>query len=465
MKLSNLTAFIATLVISFGVMSVLQPDAPVQVGATLPQTPAVFETSLQSPISSSATTMTLTANSIRGGGSVSGYTCFTVDEGNTNAETICGTVSGTTVSNLERGISQATGTTTVASLQFSHRRGANVKITNFPIIQLVKAQNSGEETFANLLAYATTTPTATAPTHITSKAYVDSVANQGAATSTETNGGIVELATKAEQAASTDGGANTPRVLYSKYSTSTPDGTSQAGQYTVVSEADGKLNQLWLDLTEGFNFTGTFGISTSTPWGNIGINHGAGEIPFAIGSSTATSLVVNADGKLGLGTTTPSLRLSVVGGALFDSSGITFNDGTTQTTAAKTYTCVVDTYTRSSGAGTGSQTFPHTLGVTPNYIRIDTMWAEAGGLNASAHSIGIATSTAGQRVQNMADSIGSVPVVTQNTSNIIRVLDEGNNNMGTAALSFVDATSTAVNWTTAADSNGLYLLVEICGNN
>src|SRR5665811_1297356 len=85
-------------------------QAPV-VGVALPSATAVFETSIASPISSSATTMTLTTNAIRGGGSLSGYNCFTIDEGSAQAETICGTVSATTVSSLTRGISQSTGTT------------------------------------------------------------------------------------------------------------------------------------------------------------------------------------------------------------------------------------------------------------------------------------------------------------------------------------------------------------------
>lgn len=145
------------------------------VGATLPSATAVFETSLASPISSSATSMTLTANSVRGGGTLSGYNCFVIDEGSAQAEFICGTVTGTTVASLLRGVSPTTGTTTITALQFSHRRGSNVKISDFPLIQILKAQNNGEETFPNKLTY-TTSPTFLNNNEIVDKAYVDSVA-------------------------------------------------------------------------------------------------------------------------------------------------------------------------------------------------------------------------------------------------------------------------------------------------
>src|SRR4051794_31025531 len=72
---------------------------------TIPGGEALFETSLQSRISSTDTSMTLVANSLRGGGTISGYHCFTVDEGRTDQEFICGSVSSTAVTSLERGVS------------------------------------------------------------------------------------------------------------------------------------------------------------------------------------------------------------------------------------------------------------------------------------------------------------------------------------------------------------------------
>src|SRR5690348_11251572 len=82
-------------------------EEPAGVGVDLPGGIAVFETSLASRIYASSTSMTLASALIRGGSTISGYQCFSIDEGSAQAEFVCGTVSGTTVSSLERGISPA----------------------------------------------------------------------------------------------------------------------------------------------------------------------------------------------------------------------------------------------------------------------------------------------------------------------------------------------------------------------
>jgi hypothetical protein len=227
------------------------------VGAALPSATASFETSLQSAITSSASSMTLTANAIRGGGALSGYNCFTIDEGTAQSETVCGTVSGTAVSSMTRGISQATGTTTVASLQFAHRRGANVKITDFPIIQIMKAQLNGEDTIPNLITYADTvligvgSPTTT----LTTKHYVDGVAVAGASNADDTTKGIVEMATAAEAAAGTSVGGTAARLaLGANLATSTP--TASCTTFCIVGAVSGKIAQAFIDLTAAFTWTG-----------------------------------------------------------------------------------------------------------------------------------------------------------------------------------------------------------------
>lgn len=124
------------------------------IGAELPGATALFETSLAAPITATADSFTITSNTVRGGGSLSGYNCFTIDEGSAQAEFVCGTASGTAITNVTRGISPSDGTSEVDDLKFTHRRGASVKITDFPIIQLLRNQNNGEATFENVLRYA-----------------------------------------------------------------------------------------------------------------------------------------------------------------------------------------------------------------------------------------------------------------------------------------------------------------------
>ncbi len=165
-------------VISFGVGYYFLTPQELNVGAELPEAPALFETSLAAPITATAVSMTLTSNSVRGGGSLSGYNCFTIDEGSAQAEFVCGTASGTAISNLTRGISPSDGVSEVAALQFSHRRGASVKITDFPIIQLLRAQNNGEATFENILRYAASVVPSSAD-DLADVGYVLSVVNGG----------------------------------------------------------------------------------------------------------------------------------------------------------------------------------------------------------------------------------------------------------------------------------------------
>jgi len=234
--LQSIGSFIASAAIAvssfFGFAA---PEPEPTLSAALPAATAVFETSLAAPITSSATTLTLTANSVRGGGSVSGYTCLTIDEGSAQAETVCGTLSGTTMTGMSRGISQSTGTTTVAALQFAHRRGANVKITDFPVIQIVKAQNNGEDTFPNQLIYAAgVTPTNTSA--LTDKEYVDGLAFSGAGVidATSIAKGVVELATGAEAAASTATGGSGPLVLPASIATSTYNSATAANVVPVT---------------------------------------------------------------------------------------------------------------------------------------------------------------------------------------------------------------------------------------
>lgn len=269
-------------------------------GVALPAATAVFETSLAAPITSSATSLTLTANSVRGGGQVSGYTCFTIDEGTAQAETVCGTVSGTSVTSLTRGISQATGTSTVASLQFSHRRGANVKITDFPLIQILKAQANGEDTYPNQLLYATgVTPTNTSA--LVDKEYVDGLAFSGAGVidATSIAKGVVELATGAEAAASTASGSSGPLALPGSLATSTFNSATAANR-VVVTHTDGLIDDGFIDQTVFITQTSLNATTTGTgliPRASLGGN-------YLLATTTLTNTSTNTNAELSIASTT-----------------------------------------------------------------------------------------------------------------------------------------------------------------
>lgn len=238
------------------------PEMP-GVGTALPEAVAIFETSLASPITANATTMTLTANSIRGGGSLSGFNCFTIDEGSAQAEFVCGTVATTTVSGLTRGVSPADGITEDTDLQFSHRRGANVKITDFPIIQRLKLQNNGEGTYENLISYAAGV-TPSSGSNLTDKEYVDGLAFSGAGViqATTIDDGVVEIATALETASGTiTGGSSANLVVPSSVATSTAPSSGHVIPVTGI--ADGNLAEGFLPTTLAQNYTLT-GSSTFT---------------------------------------------------------------------------------------------------------------------------------------------------------------------------------------------------------
>jgi hypothetical protein len=250
--MTNTILFIVATAASF-VMSATTVFSPVieqpNFSAALPGATAVFETSLAAPISSSATSMTLTANAVRGGGSISGYNCFTIDEGSAQHEVVCGTVSSTAVTSMTRGISFATGTTTDSDNQFAHRRGANVKITDYPVIQILKAQANGEDTYANILSY-TSHPTFTADAQIVDKKYVDDIAFSGAAVIDATTAarGVGELATQIETASSTASGSSGVLLIPASNATSTYNAAT-APLRVVVTKNSGKIDDNFISTS------------------------------------------------------------------------------------------------------------------------------------------------------------------------------------------------------------------------
>lgn len=251
-----------------------------------PGVSAIFETSLAAPIGISDTTMTLASAAIIGTVTLpSGYTCFTLDSGTSITEYVCGTVSGTSVTGMLRGVSPVTGTTTVASLAFAHRRGADVKITDWPTLGIVNNQLNGRETVPNLLSYddkvliVTGSPTTTLAT----KYYVDNSVVSGAPNADTVTKGIVQIATAKQAASSTSlGTTGAADVLWSAYATDTPQAcanTANGGCVAMTQLGKNTLRQTFLNLTEYFAFTGgVFSTNSTTTnatttsqlgWGNI----------------------------------------------------------------------------------------------------------------------------------------------------------------------------------------------------
>lgn len=242
-------------------------------GAALPSGTAVFETSLQSRISSTDTSLTLTANSVRGGSSLSGFQCFTVDEGRTDAEYVCGTVSGTSVTGLTRGIDPSTGTTSNSALKFAHRVGADVKITDFPLLQILRNQANGADTYPNTLRYAAGV-TPTNPSDLTDKEYADALAFNGAGVidATSISRGVVELATGAEAAASTAAGSSGNLALPAAIASSTYNAAT-AVNVIPTTGSGGLLDPKFVFNAVALSFPASQGASST-----VLVNDGAGAL-------------------------------------------------------------------------------------------------------------------------------------------------------------------------------------------
>lgn len=127
---------------------------------------ALFHSSLANGISAAATTMTLTTATTLDATTLASSTySFVIDSGQPNQEFVIADCTGTSCTNMQRGLSVVTGTTTIASLQQTHRRTASVDIVDAPLILKLSQILNGISTIPNVLSY-TTHPTFTSNTQL-----------------------------------------------------------------------------------------------------------------------------------------------------------------------------------------------------------------------------------------------------------------------------------------------------------
>lgn len=229
------------------------------------------------------------------------------------------------------------------------------------------AQLRGAQTISGVWSFTTlptTTVACTDSTQFCNKAYIDAGLNQGAATSTFSNMGLVQLATSIQVASSTASSTlQKPLVIPSKFSTSTPGVQCTGNVWNCIPVANlaGKIAQGWLDLTQAFTFSTTtqyvanVGLFTATSSayilansthnltlngvgyafpssqgaaGSTFINNGSGVLTsgmpstqkYTYASTTASALNSNAGGA---SLTTPTI-IGVLSGTFTASSTITF---------------------------------------------------------------------------------------------------------------------------------------------
>lgn len=267
---------IAVIALGTGIYAVTHENQVAQVfGATAsnPGANALYESSLASPLGTADAQMFVTSGADVQGNllPVGSIQALTVDTGQPNAETILGTVSvssasGLTLNITTRGLNTSNGTTSNSSFIFTHRRGADVRITDFPSLTIINNQLNGVQSIPNLLQYANTvligvgSPTTTLAT----KYYVDQSVASGCGNATESNSGCVQLATGAQAAAGTSAGSTGARlVIPNSLATSTPYTSTPQGSVPSSASIGGKISQLWLDLTQYFSFSNLQSASTT----------------------------------------------------------------------------------------------------------------------------------------------------------------------------------------------------------
>lgn len=317
--------------------------------SNLIETPvALFHTSLANAITATANTMTLVSGATLDGTTLASSTySFVIDSGTPTQEFVEADCTNTVCTNVQRGLSVITGTTTITSLEQPHRRTASIDIVDAPLLLKVASLLNGISQFPNVLVYAapvTTTVLANGPTQaMASVAYVNLIGTSGCANASSGVRGCLQLATAIQNASSTAlGSSGALLVAPASFSTSTPgmacDGSATAGALcNVVAMNNGKLSQLWTDYTQLFTFTGgLLGTASSTFSATTSIaatstTNGAlilRNIPYAAPAAlNASSSVLSDDGAGHLSWEQPSNRTIFLNTNLNRSTSV--NSGTT----------------------------------------------------------------------------------------------------------------------------------------
>lgn len=330
---------------------------------------ALFEQSLAQPLGTTDANMYVTSGADVQGNllPLNSYECLSVDTGQPNFEAICGNVTASGITGLTlavtlRGLSTQTATTSNSSFIFTHRRGADVRITDFPTLTVVNNELNGVQNIPNPVFYSSNfTPsfwTGTASNTLATIGIVNSTAAAGCGNSSEVFNGCVQLATAAQAAAGTSIGSTGARLVPPN---SLFNATPAASILVPVTSAAGKLAQGFIDLTQAFIWSGlhtftagfistasstlsaTTTIAASNVLSNALILHG---IPYAFPSSQGgANTFAKNDGLGNISWGTPAvLQYTVV-----NSNSITANgSGVNYATSTVPVTIPAGTLTASS---------------------------------------------------------------------------------------------------------------------
>ena len=227
--------------LSFGIV------APATLGAVIPGGGALYDGFLASGINPTATTMVLTTGVFNDGTALTGWNCWTVDANSPSIEYICGNASGTSVTNLMRGVMYTNPNASSSALAFQHNRGASVQITDYPDLQILARQLGGLDAINGTLFYSSH-PTSTASSTIEDKNYIDTQTSVGVPATTSTPGTVM-IATSQQIASGT---------TTSTYNSNTYNLALPVGQGTKISGTPPTVNSYTASGTDTLSWTASY---------------------------------------------------------------------------------------------------------------------------------------------------------------------------------------------------------------
>lgn len=172
-----------------------------------------------------------------------------------------------TLTGVTRGLGFVSPYTASSSLQKQHSGGSQAVISNPPQFYERFANKLNDQQITGVFGFntlPTSSVTCSADYQFCTKSYIDAGFNAGAATSTFTRIGLVQIATDKQMASSSaSSSVGAPLVLLAKFASTTPGIQCSNGIWNCVpvGNSAGKIAQSWLDLSQAFTFTG--GATTS----------------------------------------------------------------------------------------------------------------------------------------------------------------------------------------------------------
>lgn len=436
------------------------------VGATIPIPVAVFQTSLQSSITSSATSMTLVSGTDKSGDSISGYICFNIDEGTALEEFVCGTASGTAVTGMLRGIDPIDGDLEVTALKKAHRRGASVKVTNYPSLGILSRILNGNETIPNPITYATGIGPV-ASSDLADKEYVISVVSGGSvsfekvvvngnAGETVAAGNLLYLdsADSEWKKADADTASSVENVVLGIAQGAGTDGNAITDGVLVRGVDANQSGLTPNSVYYASNTAGGISASAGTKEVTIGIATGGATLLFAPRFNQQITEDLQ-DALAGTGGTPSSSNKFVTATGLTTAS----IDAATQMTGilpiANGGTGNANNYiksgatTRDLSTASSAQNIAHGIGATPRMVKITATFATS---DAIAHANTVYTTAQSSNYVFYRVTSGSVAGATFT----IPVTSGGNDQTGVVT---VDATNIIITWTKTGSPTGTAYLV------